>query len=154
MEHIKEEKEPSKLWMAFKWLLSMIFFGPSLKIIKLNHELKRMIEIDKTSPENSKKKASTTVDENGKKVKQKEVVNMSPETAWLKKQIKFNYIIAFLLALPLAYGIYKGTTYLDNDPYLSTRLEKVERENARMGIIDNVVNYYHVFRNILKIVMK
>lgn len=115
----QQENKEKKSWSFIKAFVSLLCFGPSLKIIRQNSLINYCKRINKSG-------------------KDKEV------DPWFDKQRTRNWIIAIVLALPLTYALYKGTTYIENDPYLSQRLQKVEMENTRSGIIDSVSNYYYV----------
>lgn len=117
METITQQEKEKKSWSFIKAFLSLLFFGPSLKILKQNSLIAYCKKINKNSKE------------------------IDP---WFDKQRVRNWIVAIILALPLTYALYKGTTYIENDPYLSQRLEKVKQDNQKAGIFDSIGNYYYV----------
>lgn len=120
MDNLEEKKKPSLILKFVKSVLSLIFFGPSLRVLSLNKKLAHC----KAILLNQKKE--------------------SEEAIWFGKQIFLNYIVALFLALPLTYALYKGTTYIENDPYLAQRVEKVSQMNQQAGIVDAVANYYYI----------
>lgn len=120
MENTEENKKPSPIVKIIKSLISLLFFGPSLRVLSLNKKLSHCRSILLNQKKDSE------------------------EAIWFGKQIILNYIVALFLAIPLSYALFKGTTYIENDPYLGQRIEKVGQINQRAGIFDSISNYYYI----------